>query len=128
MIDTNVLLDWLLDRDPQRTAVIDKLIANSEELQIPDMALAELVFVLSRHYGLSRDMVAQNVAKILAEPVFNCNRMLFRRVLPDYVKHSALSFIDCCLLQYASLQNVLPLWTSDKKLVNQSLGKAHLLA
>ena len=127
MIDTNILLDWLLDRDADRTACIDRFFAKTKELHIPDLALAELVFTLEKYYALPRDIVAQNLTKVLDEPIFNCNRSLFRRALVEYNEYPALSFIDCCLLHYADMQNALPLWTFDKKLINQSSGKARLL-
>lgn len=42
MIDTNILLDWLLDHDSIRTEQIDKLFTTIKELYIPDVILVEL--------------------------------------------------------------------------------------
>ena len=128
MLDTNVLLDWLLDRDTTRTKRIDKLLSTVRELQIPDVIVVELTFALEKFYELPRDVVIENITKVIDEPVFNCNGTLFRRALTDYAEHPALSFVDCCLMHYADLQNALPVWTFDKKLVNQSNGKAKVLA
>jgi predicted nucleic-acid-binding protein len=127
VIDTNILLDWLLDRDRARTVIIDRFFAKAKDIHIPDLAFAELVFALEKYYELPRDIVSQNLNKVLDEQLFNCNRSLFRRVLTDYVERPALSFIDCCLVHYADAQHVLPLWTFDKKLISQSSGKARLL-
>ena len=127
MLDTNVLLDWLLDRDEARTRRIDILFATVSELQIPDIIIVELTFALEKFYELPRDIVAQNIAKVIDESVFNCNRTLFRRALSDYSTRPALSFVDCCLIHHADLQNTFPVWTFDKKLVNQSNGKASVL-
>jgi predicted nucleic-acid-binding protein len=127
MLDTNVLLDWLLARDEARTGRIDKLLATAKDLQIPDIIIVELTFALEKFYEFPRDIVVENINKVIDEPVFNCNRVLFRRALVDYVDHPALSFVDCCLIHYAGLQNVAPVWTFDKKLVNQSGGRAKSL-
>lgn len=124
MLDTNILLDWLLDRDPVRTMQIDNLFAESKELHIADPIIVELAFALEKHYELPRHLVADNLHKVLDEPVFNCNRVLFRRAVTEYTAHPAWSFLDCCLLNYAEIQNALPAWTFDKKLVNQSAGRA----
>ncbi len=124
MLDTNVLLDWLLVRDDERTKRIDTLLSASSKLQVPDVIIVELTFALEKFYELPRDVVAENTAKVIDEPVFNCNRTLFSRALLDYSNHPALSFVDCCLIHYAELQNALPVWTFDKKLVNQSGGRA----
>ncbi len=124
MLDTNALLDWLLNRDETRTKRMDNLLSSVKELQIPDVIVVELTFALEKFYELPRDIVAENINKIIDEPAFNCNRILFRRALPDYVHHPALSFVDCCLIHYAELQRATPVWTFDKKLVNQSGGRA----
>jgi predicted nucleic-acid-binding protein len=124
MIDTNILLDWLLDRDEKRTKLIDKLFSSAKELQIPDIIIVELTFALEKVYELPRNIVAENVNKVIDESVFNCNRTLFRRTLVDYVTYPALSFVDCCLIHYAELQHATPVWTFDRKLVNQSSGRA----
>jgi predicted nucleic-acid-binding protein len=127
VLDTSVLLDWLLDRDKARTKRIDKLFSSTNELQIPDIIIVELTFVLEKFYEFPRDIVAENINKVIDEPIFNCNRVLFRRALIDYVNYPALSFVDCCLIHYAELQRAAPVWTFDKKLVNQSNGRAKSL-
>lgn len=124
MLDTNVLLDWLLERDKTRTKRIDKLFSSVKELQIPDVIIVELTFALEKFYELPRDIVAENINKVIDESVFNCNRVLFRRALVDYTSRPALSFVDCCLLHYAELQRATPIWAFDKKLINQSGGRA----
>lgn len=127
MLDTNILLDWLLDRDPGRTAKIDALFERSRELHIPDAIMVELAFALEKFYELPRSLVADNLSKVIDETVLNCNRTLFRRAIAEYSRHPALSFLDCCLINYAQLQNALPVWTFDKKLVSQGSGRAQAL-
>lgn len=128
MIDTNILLDWLLDRNSERTEQVDRLVRRSSELQVADAAIIEMVYALESLYRFPRTTITSNVRKVLNEPVFNCNRMMFGAAVNYYNEHPALSFVDCCLLHYAQLQNALPLWTFDKKLVNQSTGVAKIPA
>ena len=124
MVDTNILLDWLLDRDTTRTKLIDRLFATTKELHIPDAIIVELTFALEKFYELPRSLVSDNLHKVIDEPTFNCNKTLFQRALTNYSEHPSWSFLDCCLLNYAELQHALPVWTFDKKLVSQSAGKA----
>jgi predicted nucleic-acid-binding protein len=124
MLDTNALLDWLLGRDEARTKRIDNLLSSVKELQIPDIIIVELAFALEKFYELPRDIVSENINKIIDEPIFNCNRVLFRRALADYTNRPSLSLVDCCLIHYAELQHATPVWTFDKKLVSQSGGRA----
>jgi predicted nucleic-acid-binding protein len=126
VIDTNILLDWLLDRDPVRTGRIDNLFAKTKELHIPDVIIVELAFALEKVYEFPREIVFENVSKVLDEPLFNCNRNLFHAVITAYIEHPALSFVDCCLLRYASLQHGATVWTFDKKLVAQSEDTAQM--
>ena len=121
------MLDWLLERDADRTAKIDALFERSRELHIPDAIIVELAFALEKFYELPRSLVADNLNKIIDESVFNCNRTMFRRAVAEYTQRPALSFLDCCLVNYAEIQNTLPVWTFDKKLVNQSSGRAQTL-
>lgn len=124
MIDTNVLLDWVLNRDQSRSERIDKIFLNLKKIYIADLIIAELIFTLEDYYFLPRDIVFLNLSKVLNEEKFICNRTLFQRAIIDYLQHPSLSFVDCCLIHYADLNNDLPLWTFDKKLINQSFGRA----
>jgi predicted nucleic-acid-binding protein len=124
MLDTSILLDWLLNRDEARTAQIDSLIAHAKELHIPDAIVVELAFALEKFYELPRRLVVDNLSKVIDEAVFNCNRTLFRRAISEYTAHPAWSFLDSCLLNYAELHNALPVYTFDKKLISQGTGRA----
>jgi len=128
MLDTNVLLDWLLDRDHERTKLVDDLLGRSKELHIADVVVVELAFALEKFYELPRELVSDNLSKVIDEPVFNSNRILFRKAIVEYIEHPALSFLDCCLLNYAELQHATPVWTFDKKLVSQSKNRAKNLS
>ncbi len=124
MIDTNILIDWLLNRDAARTKRIDTLFTSSKEFHVPDVIVVELAFALEKFYALPRELVVDNLYKVIDEPVLNCNRVLFQRAIAEYSGHPSWSFLDACLLNYAELQNALPVRTFDKKLISQSAGRA----
>jgi len=123
-VDANVLLDWLLDRGQTHTRNIERLFNDSTHIGIADITIIEVAYVLERVYGLPRGLVVENISRIINDSLFNCNRNLFGLVLPLYKKRSALSFADCCAVYYAHLTDSRPLYTFDKKLVNQSEGLA----
>jgi len=119
--DTNLLIRWILQDVPEQAARVIAILKDPmiKEVQIADMALAEVVWILgSPRVGYSRADVAELLDIILKHPKVNCNRHLIAKVLPFYVKHPALSFVDTCLAAYAELQNT-PLLTFDKKLSRQ---------
>jgi len=119
--DTNVLLRLLLNDIPGQHTATKKLLSQAiHQFVIADTAIIELVFVLDRYYGLSRLQTTEAVEGLMNLKEINCNRVLFKRAMPLYIKHSSLSFEDCCLSAYALLNDAEPLWTFDKKLANQA--------
>lgn len=119
--DTNVLLRLLLnDIVEQRTATKELLNQATNQFAVADTAIIELVFVLDRYYGFSRLQTTEAVEGLMKLKEINCNRILFERAMPLYIKHDGLSFEDCCLSVYAQLNDAEPLWTFDKKLANQA--------
>lgn len=120
-LDTNALLRLLLNDVAEQHEAIKKLLRDaSSQLAVADIAITELVFVLERYYGFSRQHVSEAVTGLMLLREINCNRTLFEKALPIYVSHSALSFEDCCLSTYATVNQAEPLWTFDKKLATQA--------
>lgn len=127
-LDANALLRLLLNDIPRQHAAMVKLVEeSSRQFAVADTALIEVIFVLGRHYGLSRPQISEAVRGLMALPQINCNRTLFSKALPLFEAHSGLSFEDCALATYASLNEAAPLWTFDKKLANQA-PQAKLIA
>lgn len=127
-LDTNALLRLLLNDVAQQHEAAKKLLRKaSSQLAVADIAVIELVFVLERYYGFSRQQVSEAVTGLILLKEISCNRMLFEKVLPLYLSHSALSFEDCCLSTYAAINEAEPLWTFDKKLASQA-ASAKLIA
>lgn len=126
--DTNILLDWLLERNESRLKDIEKILAQSKNgVGVSDLVIAELAFVLEKLYGQPRDLVTINLGRVVNDEKFNCNRIVFNQALDLYLKHPRLSLVDCCAVIYAKVTNSLPLYTSDKALANKVSGLAKLV-
>lgn len=120
-LDANVLLRLLLDDEPDQHAAVEALFRKSSgQFAVADTAIIEVAFVLGRHYSFSRQAVVEAIEGLMSLTEINCNRLLFAKVLPLFVKSPALSFEDCCLATYAELNEAKPLWTFDRKLANQA--------
>lgn len=127
-LDTNALLRLLLNDVPKQHEAVKRLLQNaSSQFAVADIAVIELVFVLDRYYGFSRQQVSEAITGLMLLRAINCNRTLFEKALSAYIEHPALSFEDCCLSTYAELNQAEPLWTFDKKLATQTDG-AKLIA
>ncbi len=120
-LDTNAILRLLINDIPsQHEAVKALLVSANGQFAVADIAIIELVFVLERYYGFSRQQASEALTGLMQLKEINCNRTLFEKALPIYLNHSALSFEDCCLSNYAALNGAEPLWTFDKKLATQA--------
>lgn len=119
-LDTNVILRMLLNDIPeQHTAALKLLHDASGPFWVSDVAIVEVVFVLSRAYGYTRPQVAEVVGRFVNLPEYECNSEMLSRALQCYVSHRAMSFEDCYLSVSAEIRGSVPLWTFDKKLANQ---------
>ena len=126
-LDTNAALALLLPgREKVRSVVSDLLKMNT--CNIADMVFAEVEYVLVHQYDFTRDVIARSIRALMNIDSIICNKVLLSKVLPLYETKKSLSFVDCCLVVYAKLNAATPLYTSDKKLVNQSGGLAKLIA
>jgi predicted nucleic-acid-binding protein len=120
-LDANVLLRLLLNDLPdQHQAVVKLFLDSSKQFAIADTAVIETIFVLERNYKFTRNAIVETIEGLMSLTEINCNRPLFIKALPLYLKHPGLSFEDCCLATYAELNNAKPLWTFDQKLAKQA--------
>lgn len=127
-LDTNAILRLLINDIPQQHEAVKALLTKaSSQLAVADTAIIELVFVLERYYGFSRQQANEAVIGLMQLKEISCNRILFEKALPIYLNHAALSFEDCCLSTCATLNEAEPLWTFDKKLAAQATA-AKLIA
>ena len=104
----------------------EALLTNGEQHLVPDEALIETVFVLDKVMGLSRATVVASVELVMGVAQLSLDRALWRTALNDYLAHPKLSISDTFLTAIANATRQLPLYTFDKKLVNQ-LDGAELL-
>lgn len=121
-IDTNCLLRFLLEDIPEQTAATEQLLKGANTVDVADMAIMELVYVLEKIYGFPRTLIAAQLRTIMSIGQINCNEQLLEKVLPLYSSKPAVSFVDCCLSVYAECNTALPLYTFDKKLATQLPG------
>lgn len=125
-LDTNALLRWALQDIPEQAGKVDTLLHQNVSLEVADVAVIEMVFVLEKVYQLPRSLIAEHVELLMSTSQINCNRTLFSEVLPLYRQHVSLSVIDCSLACYAKLNQAEPLYTFDQALAKQ-LPQAKLL-
>lgn len=64
-VDTNILVRYLLQDDPEQGRAAARLIDSETNLAISLVALAETAFVLSRNYHVPREEVVDRLVELL---------------------------------------------------------------
>ncbi len=118
-LDTNVLIRYIVQDDPNQAKIATRLI---ESKCTPDMpgyisfiVLVEVVWVLARAYGYSRDVIFRVLQQILstAELVVE-NHTIAWLALSDY-QNSSSNYSDCLVGRIHQEQGCETTVTFDKK-------------
>ena len=113
-IDANVILRYILNDHAELSAKARKLI-DENIVETPIEALCEVVFVLSRTYGIGR----KDIADTLLDFFGNTNCLLSHREAVirgiEYFGDKNLDFVDCLLAGYYEAENI-TIHTFDAKL------------
>ncbi len=116
-LDTNLLLRLVLGDVPEQYVVVRDLItAPGAHYRISSAAIAEMVHALLHHYHFTREQVGTVVHTVLLEPAFDIDRSHIEKTLEAFLKHKALSYMDCFLAEEARVRSDTPLLTFDKDL------------
>lgn len=127
-LDTNTLLRLVLGDIAAQSTAVDALLAQSTVLDVADIAIIEMVFVLEKIYMMPRTDIVSSITTIIRHPKIRCNRKLFEPTLADYLQLTKLSIVDCTLVHYAALNNAGPLYTFDQALAKANPSRVHLLS
>jgi predicted nucleic-acid-binding protein len=118
-LDTNCILRWLFDLESKQGQLVDSLLSSNTKCHISDITVAELVWVLTSHFKLDRDIITTTIQRVLDNKKIISNKTLFESVLPVYRANVQLSFVDVCLAKYAQLSGHAGLLTFDKNLAKK---------
>ena len=85
ILDTNVLVRHLTADPPEQGRRASAFLARAEELLLPDLVVAELVYVLESRYELEHPRVAELVRAVIAFPaIVVLDQTLLLRALELY--------------------------------------------
>lgn len=116
ILDTNMILRYLLNDNIEMADEVEKIIKEHEVLVLPEVA-AEVIYVAVKVYKLSRSQIVSGFVDLLDTDnvVTNCGNVL-REGLKLYARVS-LDFVDCLLCAYRTVSGY-EICTFDKKLNN----------
>lgn len=119
-LDTNVILELILNRDPKKAERAFNLITTPRSyFFIPDQAIMEICYTLCKKYGYSKQEFVDSLKIISNFSRLDYDAETFNRVSKYYLAHPKLSIADCYMTVKMSDLNRTPFWTFDEKLAKQ---------
>ena|SRR3990170_4649245 len=120
LLDTNLIIRFLVDDDPQKVSRVERLLKNKDNTNILlDTIVAEIIWVLSSYYSLKKTEVIEKIRALIHVDTIECNAVLINKALSLWEENN-ISYIDSYLAAVASLGNI-SLFSYDDKL--KSIGE-----
>jgi predicted nucleic-acid-binding protein len=114
IFDTNAILRYMLRDNPVMADEVELEIL-SNACFIPVEVVAEIVYVLSKIYGIRRDVIATTVTAVTrVSNITVAQKDVVHHALRVYAL-TTLDFVDCLLVGYAKEERY-TVFTFDKKL------------
>jgi predicted nucleic-acid-binding protein len=119
VIDTNLLVRYLTDDEPQKAKAVDALLnsAGKGEIKIliPSIVIAELVWVLESFYEMIADDITGLVEAILNTPgVDTQDKSVIKGALKLY-RSKKIDLIDAWIIEFTKAKGAKRIYTFDKK-------------
>lgn len=114
LIDTNLIIRFLVNDTPAKVAKIEKLLKNKSNQNILlDTVVAEIAWVLNSYYTLDKFDIIKKIKALIHIDTVECNAFLINRALTLWEENNV-SYIDSYLASVAELGNM-TLYTYDRK-------------
>lgn len=116
LVDTNLIIRFLIKDDQHQFETAQKLFSSLDEnLVLPDMVLAEVVWTLRSVYKLSKQEIIEKLLKLLELKNLTVNFHLLTNSLLIYRDYN-ISFVDAYLAAYAEEEGLKGIYSFDKGL------------
>jgi len=110
LLDTNVLLRYLMNDHPEHSAAAKRLIEDAGSgrvaLHVPLIAVAEAIFTLQRFYRVAREDVGREMLKVLTGPGIKCVGPGWTLEAVEEYRTRNVSFGDACLAAEARVEGL----------------------
>lgn len=116
LIDTNLIIRFLVNDDPQKVSKVEKLLKNKRNKNILlDTIVAEIIWVLSSYYSIDKTEIVEKIRSLIHVDTVECNTFLLNRALTLWDENN-ISYIDAYLAAVSELGNIV-LYSYDRKLI-----------
>lgn len=122
LLDTNLIIRFLVNDDTQRVKKVEKLLLDKNNTNILlDTIVAEIIWVLSSYYSLKKSEVIEKIRALIHVDTIECNGVLLNKALTFWAENN-ISYVDSYLIAAANLGNI-TLFSYDDKLKSISSVK-----
>ncbi len=115
LLDTNVIIRFLLKDHPVQSPAVKKLLETSDDLLLTDIAIAETVWLLTSFYKLPKEKIVEKIYQLLKINLLIVNKSLILRTLYLF-SNLNIDFIDAYFIAYAEEENLEGIYSFDKDL------------
>jgi len=123
LIDTNILIRLFVEDDKMKVDEIKALLNSDDKFLIPDIIIAEIIWVLSSFYKQDKTSVIEKISSLVCFKSIISNKDLILNAINKW-QYNNISFIDAYLLATTEELNIKTFYTYDKKLSKLSKVKA----
>lgn len=120
ILDTSALIRFLVNDDITKSNKVNNLLRSGRELQVPDVVVLEIDFILRKKYLVVKEVICEKVGNILALQNVNSSREI-SEALKLYEVYT-ISLADCLLISSLKRNDLLA--SFDKKLIKLSKVKS----
>lgn len=112
VIDTNIILRYLLGEKESKS--IEKVFKGKDQLVIPDIVVAEVVWTLDRYYKWKRSKIVEFFVSMLASGNMEFNQTLIFSTFETYLK-SNVKYADAYIYQLMSQKKLKHIYSYDRE-------------
>lgn len=123
-VDTNVLVRYLLQDDPEKGPAAARLLDGAGDLGVSLVALAETAFVLSRVYSVPRERVVEELVALLRKRnvgVLGADKALVANALLSCRRSGRVNYADALINADAQAHAAGTLYTFDERFPSEGL-------
>lgn len=123
-VDTNVLVRYLLQDDPEKGPAAARLLDGAGDLGVSLVALAETAFVLSRVYGVPRERVVDELVALLRKrnvAALGADKALVANALLSCRPSGRVNYADALINADAQAHAAGTLYTFDERFPSEGL-------
>ena len=126
IVDTNIIIRFLTNDPPQLANKVEQLLKESppDNLEIPDIVIAEIVYVLLSFYQIDKEQVIEKITWLINFDKIKANKKILKKTL-EFYKNYPISFIDAYLCSLVTNNKNSFIYSFDKAL--QKIKEAKII-